>query len=237
MTLKTPLFSVAVATLLLAAGTQAQAALNTSTSFSAISSQAGAYTINFDSTLYAPNNSGSVVGSPAANDVIYSGAAQGNSFQYKDGALYNNTTLISGVAARPVGSTNNYLSVGNSGNSSGPTTLTFSKGLSYFGFLWGSPDAYNQVTFWNGNTQLGTYNGSAVMAPPNGNQSFASFFNVSTIGNDVITKVTFASSGMAFETDNHAFVTAVPEPETYAMMLAGLGLMASIARRRKFRDI
>lgn len=28
-------------------------------------------------------------------------------------------------------------------------------------------------------------------------------------------------------------VAAVPEPETYAMMLAGLGLMATIARRRK----
>jgi len=30
-----------------------------------------------------------------------------------------------------------------------------------------------------------------------------------------------------------ATVTAVPEPETYAMMLAGLGLMGAIARRRK----
>ena len=28
-------------------------------------------------------------------------------------------------------------------------------------------------------------------------------------------------------------VTAVPEPETYAMLLAGLGLMATVARRRK----
>ena len=27
-------------------------------------------------------------------------------------------------------------------------------------------------------------------------------------------------------------VTAVPEPETYAMLLAGLGLMGGIARRR-----
>ena len=30
-----------------------------------------------------------------------------------------------------------------------------------------------------------------------------------------------------------AAVTAVPEPETYAMLLAGLGLMGAIARRRK----
>jgi hypothetical protein len=32
--------------------------------------------------------------------------------------------------------------------------------------------------------------------------------------------------------DNH-HIAAIPEPETYAMMLAGLGLMAFIARRRK----
>lgn len=33
-------------------------------------------------------------------------------------------------------------------------------------------------------------------------------------------------------TDSYT-VTAVPEPETYALLLAGLGLMGSIARRRK----
>jgi hypothetical protein len=32
------------------------------------------------------------------------------------------------------------------------------------------------------------------------------------------------------------FAAAVPEPETYAMMLAGLGLMGFIARRRKGRN-
>jgi PEP-CTERM motif len=32
------------------------------------------------------------------------------------------------------------------------------------------------------------------------------------------------------------FVSAVPEPETYAMMLAGLGLIGTIARRRKAKQ-
>ncbi len=32
-------------------------------------------------------------------------------------------------------------------------------------------------------------------------------------------------------------VTAVPEPETYAMLLAGLGLMGAIARRRKSKGV
>jgi hypothetical protein len=35
---------------------------------------------------------------------------------------------------------------------------------------------------------------------------------------------------------NLAAVAAVPEPETYAMLLAGLGLMAGIVRRRQKRN-
>ena len=39
-----------------------------------------------------------------------------------------------------------------------------------------------------------------------------------------------ASAGIA---NGVAAVAAVPEPETYAMMLAGLGLLGYMARRRK----
>ena len=49
-------------------------------------------------------------------------------------------------------------------------------------------------------------------------------------------RLTFAADGYSNSyggsLDNIS-VTAVPEPETYAMMLAGLGLMGTIARRRK----
>lgn len=39
-------------------------------------------------------------------------------------------------------------------------------------------------------------------------------------------------NGRIILTDVPGFVTAVPEPETYAMLLAGLGLIGFIARRR-----
>jgi hypothetical protein len=49
------------------------------------------------------------------------------------------------------------------------------------------------------------------------------------------TDLTFAAIGtsdsLGTSLDNVS-VTAVPEVETYAMMLAGLGLMGTIARRR-----
>jgi hypothetical protein len=55
------------------------------------------------------------------------------------------------------------------------------------------------------------------------------------------TLATYAISTSSFECDNcgayrsiaSGSVTTVPEPESYAMMLAGLGLMGFLARRRK----
>jgi len=37
--------------------------------------------------------------------------------------------------------------------------------------------------------------------------------------------------------DQLYMMTPVPEPETYAMLLAGLGLMGFVARRRKSRGL
>lgn len=224
--------SVAVTAALLAASLQANA-FSTSVTGGSFSSQAGALTIDFGTSV--ATNSGPVAGLLSGADLIHSGSGGGVSYNYNGGALYNLVTSpISSVTARPVGSVANFHSVGTSpAAQTGPADVQFSSGLSYFGFLWGSPDTYNTVKFYNGLTLLGSYTGSVVLNPANGNQAYAAFFNAFAGPGEQITRVTFASTQNALETDNHAYIAAIPEPETYAMLLAGLALLGFAARRRK----
>ena len=194
----------------------------------AVSTQASVDQIDLGNTA--------VVGAPGSfGDVVYSGTTAGGlGYSFADGSLY--TAAVPSVTAAPVGSTGAFWSVGNYPSTQvGPGELTFSgTGALYVGFLWGSVDSYNTVTFWSGVTQLGSYTGSYALNPANGNQSASGqvYFNAFSTSGQAITRITFASPLQnAFETDNFA-VTAVPEPETYAMLLAGLGLMGTIVRRR-----
>ncbi|MGE4112458.1 MAG: PEP-CTERM sorting domain-containing protein, partial [Burkholderiales bacterium] len=154
-------------------------------------------------------------------------------------ALFNfdgSSSLPSGVSARPVGSTGNFWSIGVTPDTQdGPGIVNLGAGVSYYGFLWGSPDAsgWNTVSFYDGNTLLGSFDGSAILVPPNGDQTYAKYFNVFAGPGEVITSISFAANRNAFETDNHAFISAVPEPEIYAMMGLGLGLVGWVGRRRR----
>lgn len=46
-------------------------------------------------------------------------------------------------------------------------------------------------------------------------------------------QVQYSTAGAAFQTFGSGTLAAVPEPETYAMLLAGLGLVGFMSRRRK----
>lgn len=54
-----------------------------------------------------------------------------------------------------------------------------------------------------------------------------------SLGGNYFLKIVGTQSGISSYNGNITLTTAVPEPESYAMMLAGLSLMGVIARRRR----
>ena len=125
----------------------------------------------------------------------------------------------------------------------GPSTstsgeITLASLSSYFGYYGGSPDDYNHVDFYNGENNVGSFDGITLANLANvtheGDQTVGSFWNFTAQNsNDYFIRVVFSSNENAFETDNHAVLAAVPEPETYAMLLAGLSFMGFVSSRRK----
>ena len=62
--------------------------------------------------------------------------------------------------------------------------------------------------------------------------SFRGFVSDTAFSSVVLSEGT-ACCQESFQMDNLKYAQAVPEPETYAMLMAGLGLMGFVARRRK----
>jgi hypothetical protein len=142
----------------------------------------------------------------------------------------------SSVWASPPSDDTSYFSVGPSTSPS--ATITLASLSSYFGYYGGSPDDYNHVDFFNGSANVGSFDGvtlaNLASVSHDGDRTVGSYWNFTAKSSgDYFNKVVFSSAQNAFETDNHAVLAAVPEPETYAMMLAGLGLMGFVASRRR----
>ncbi len=123
--------------------------------------------------------------------------------------------------------------------STSPSTLTFASAVNYISFLWGSPDTYNLLTVNSAGASqtfdiAGTHAGTSNLgfASTNGSQSFSQYVQFVGTG---ITSLVFTNSLAtdAFETANFSVVAAVPEPETYALMLASLGALGFVWRRRR----
>jgi hypothetical protein len=99
-------------------------------------------------------------------------------------------------------------------------------------FLWGSVDSYNHVQLTLSDKSVVTIDGSSYKLN-NGTTDTIFSFNSNSL---FVNKVSLVNGNMpAFEIDNFtasATATAVPEPETYSMMLGGLGLIGYAARRK-----
>jgi hypothetical protein len=109
--------------------------------------------------------------------------------------------------------------------------ISFQRPIGYFGFYMGSPDTYNLIEFYRNGTPIGSFNGGHMIDPADQSWSTGDFINFFIPGG--ADGVMMWSSGIAFETDNHAFAP-IPEPGTWALMGAGL-LAAGLIRRKASR--
>lgn len=154
--------------------------------------------------------------------------------------------FLSGQYAAPFGNLTKYLSVPQSG-SGGSATLNltgynFGGVVDGFSFYWGSIDTYNRLvvnTTLNGNAQTlnFAFDGSNPPPPADGSQQSAAnnrrvYFNLAQ--GETLNSIEFVSNGYAFELDDIVFTgTAVPEPATWAMMIAGFGFVGASMRARR----
>lgn len=175
-------------------------------------SVAGATVVDFDSNLLLPTG--------------YTGGA------VKIGSSSDNW-------ASPPNDTSNFYTVGPGSGQSNPGTVLLNSVSQYFGYFGGSPDKYNSVELYMNNSMLtsftGTYLASVAGIPPDGNWSNGAYWNIwASNATEYFNKVVFRSTSNAFETDNHASVSAVPLPA--AVWLFGTGLLGLLGLAKRQRS-
>ena len=137
------------------------------------------------------------------------------------------------VYLQPGGDSTSYAYVGPGGSIS-ETLGAAGVGVNYFGLYWGSPDAYNSLTFTDTMGNQVVYGAGGIAVPTftqyQGNAESYVEFNVS--GNNWVS-VTWNSFTPAFEFDNvTSGILATPEPASVGLLgLALIGLGAAFRRR------
>lgn len=183
---------------------------------------------------------GSFLSLSAASALVGAGGTLGGSFaSISNGTIYSSDQPFADIPAGLVFESK-FLSAGPGPNNAQPTTLHINgAGTPYISFLWGSPDTYNQLTVVSthvggGPADTQTFSTATLGLPGDGNQSFSAYVRFQGVAGSLITDLIFNNNPAinAFESANFT-ITPVPEPETYALMLAGLGVMGFMVRRRR----
>ncbi len=193
-----------------------------------VGSAANAVTIveTVDDGIASPGN-GIFSAQPGVTTINFNnGAAPG----FTNGAVVLGS--LPNIFATPFDDNTKYFTVGSPGFSSNSATFSTGAGLTYLGFYWGSVDNYNSISFLDkdGNT-IQSFLGPV---PQTGDQGAGGSRWVEfAASGGTFQSVVLTSTTAALELDNVAYVAAVPEPSTWAMMILGFFGVGFMAYRRK----
>ncbi|MGZ8259608.1 MAG: PEP-CTERM sorting domain-containing protein [Caldimonas sp.] len=125
-----------------------------------------------------------------------------------------------------------------SGNGSAGVTFSFSAGVlgalpTHAGLVWTDGDGSTTFEAFDHNgVSLGVVTVGLANGSFNGETNEDRFFGaIDPLGISAI-KISNSSGGIEIDHVQYGLATAVSEPETYALMLAGLGMLGALARRR-----
>jgi hypothetical protein len=146
---------------------------------------------------------------------------------------------IPGFAAEPAGDSSTFAAAEPGANGVFSTKPGFD--LKTLSFYLGSLDSFNTLSFFHNGTLITSFTGDqlTVPNPANGDQVGGDtnrryFFTMDAA--DRVNQVVFSSGGAAFEFDNiAAAISSVPEPQTWAMMILGFGMIGFMLRNGRRR--
>ena len=192
----------------------------------------------------------SAMGAQASTNLVNNGSFEANAQTVNHWTIYSNLTDWSGGAAGIELRNNvagvaqegvNFVELDTTNNSSMSQQITFANAGSYVLSFWyaarpdnGTRNTNSDALGWAlGNSFSGAVLGNWALPGATTWQHFTTTFTIGQAGTQTLAfNALGISDSYGGSIDNVSITSAVPEPESYALMLVGLGLMGTMVRRR-----